>query len=144
MPRKPNKAMQRSTITHEEQMELRCYYSEDEGSFESIERKRAAYEIYKRRFGHGWNRGWRPGGWWQFEAPGPRLELAPGVRERDTAALVRLGAATDEEIGLFLKWHRQSYEKPEKELMFKWHPEMLLHYHHEQKIIKKLGLSEGE
>jgi hypothetical protein len=142
MPRKPNKSIQRSTITPDEQMELRCYYSEDEGSFESLERKKGAYEIYKRKFGHSWNQGWRPAGWWQFDAPGPRLELAPGERERDIAALVRLGVATDEEIDLFLKWHRASYQKPDVALMFKWHPEMEIHYRHELEIIRQLGLSE--
>jgi hypothetical protein len=119
-------------------MDIRCGNTSGPGIFASIAEKEEAYLAYKRRYGP-WKECWRPAGFWQFEFKSdPRLELAPGVRERNAAALVRLGVATDEEIGLFRKWHDQEYSGHDLELKFRWHPQFKIHYEHEKKIIRQL------
>jgi hypothetical protein len=87
----------RTGLTQAQWLNLRIDDSFYKGcGFKSERNRREAYfDYYKPRYEHNWT-GWRPGAWWQYEAPGQRLE-----GETHLAALVRLGCASEAEKGMY-------------------------------------------
>lgn len=85
--------------------------------------------------------GHRPGAWWQFDSPGRRLTLEDGQEEPELAALVRLEAATPEEVRMFLRgFYLQYPEDPaERERLFEFQPQLRARWEHEQKLVEKLA-----